>query len=211
MIYVFAEGGTGSVYFSTRVNVGVRPDTVWGFNPPLKDKPKIPSDTFEKRGGIPLDLNMTIEDNLVAMLLTRENEGVATMLSGRCSQTGNFLTDNKIEATCFVRHPLHAFVSFLSLRHPEHAKHFGGINTPEAVSFYAGLWNAMVDDFIRSENRIYRFEYMPDEITDDWLRDRLKGWTNQLRHYDALDRELELELLEQVEKNFFQLYDEWEI
>lgn len=211
MIYVFSEGGSGSVYFSQKVNVGVRPDVVWGFNPPLKENPKIPSDAFEKRGGIPLDLGITIEENLVNMLRARENEGVATMLSGRCSQVGHFLTDNEIKATCFVRHPLHSFISFLGFRHPEHAKQFGGINNMDAILFYAGLWNAMVDDFIRSGNVVYRFEYMPDEIIDDWLCDRLKGWNNELRHYNGIHKELEEELEELVSKNFYQLYDDWEI
>ncbi|GAG50016.1 unnamed protein product, partial [marine sediment metagenome] len=112
-------------------------------------------------------------------------------------------------AMCFVRHPLHSFVSFLGFRHPEHAKKFGGINTFGAVEFYAGLWNAMVDDFILSGNVVYRFEYMPDEIIEDWLCDRLKGWTNQLRHYNALHDDKEARLEELVAKNFYSLYDEW--
>ena len=211
MIFVFAEGGTGSVYFSRCVNVGVRPDIAWGFKPPLKEKPKIPSEAFRKRGGIPLDLDKTIEENLVAMLLTRENEGVHTMLSGRCSQVGNFLTDNGIKAFCFVRHPLHSFVSFLDHQHPEHAKKFGGFNTLDAVRFYALLWNAMTDDFIKSGNVVYRFEYLPDEIELVWLRRSLRNWDNTIRNYGVLDPALEDELKKLVEKNYKLLYERWDL
>lgn len=211
MIFVFAEGGTGSVYFSNCVNVGVRPDTVWGFKPPLQDKPKIPSAAFRKRSSVDLNLNETIEENLVRMLKWRENMTLHTMLSGRCSQSGYFLRDNGIKAFCFVRHPLHSFVSFLGHRHPEHAKKFGGFNTKAAVTFYALLWNAMTDDFIRSLNPVFRFEYMPDNITDQWIRNSLKGWDNTKRNYGELDSELEKELELLVAENYYKLYEDWYI
>lgn len=211
MIFVFAEGGTGSVYFSQCINVGVRPDTVWGFKPEIKAKPKGPSVGFTGRSGVPLDAKKTIEENLVDMLKWREDEGKHTMLSGRCSQLSNFLTENKVPAICIVRHPLHAFVSFLGHRHPEHAQKFGGINTLQAVHFYAGIWNAMLDDFIKSKNRIYRFEYMPDEILESWLQEKLKGWNNQLRHYNAIDKNLEEELELLTSNNYYSLYEDWEI
>ncbi len=211
MIFVFAEGGTGSVYFSNCVNVGVRPDTVWGFKPPLQDKPKIPSDAFRKRSSVDLNLNETIEGNLVRMLKWRENMTLHTMLSGRCSQSGMFLRDNGIKAFCFVRHPLHSFVSFLGHRHPEHAKKFGGFNTIEAVKFYALLWNAMTDDFLRSGNPIFRFEYMPGNIIDPWLQSRLEGWDNTKRNHGVLDKSLELQLESYVADNYYSLYDGWDI
>lgn len=216
MIFVFAEGGTGSVYFSTRVNVAVRPDTVWGFNPPLKNSylhsmhtTGIPKDAFFKRSGVHLNYDQNIEENLVRMLQWREDQEKHTMLSGRCSQRGMFLTDNNIKAVCFVRHPLHSFVSFLGSRHPEHAKRFGGFNTMAAVLFYAKLWNSMVTDFIKSGNVVYRFEYMPEEIEIPWLQKALQGWDNSKRNLGRLGYEREIRLKQLVADNYYKLYDHW--
>jgi hypothetical protein len=211
MIFVFSEGGTGSVYFSEKVRVAVRPDTVWGFKPPLKKKPKILSEAFRARGGTALNLDETLEENLIRMLHEREGKGLHTMLSGRCCQTGKFLTDNHIWATCFVRHPLHSFVSFFGSRHTEHAKQFGGFNTKDAVIFYADIWNAILRDFIESRNYIYRFEYMPDELNNLWLKSVLKGWDNTRRNPGKLDKDLELLLKDLVSDNFYKLYEDWDM
>ena len=211
MIFIFAEGGSGSVFFSRQVNVAVRPDTVFGFEPDLKSFPApAVANAFKKRSGVDLDVTLTIEENLVRMLEIREKEiKKHTMLCGRCSQTGKFLTDNKIEATCIVRHPLHSFVSFFSQRHPEHVQHLGGFNTESATRWYAALWSAIVSDFIESGNIIYRFEYMPDEILEEWLRQSLRHWDNTIRNYDKLNTELEDLLESLVEEPYYALYDEW--
>jgi hypothetical protein len=214
MIFVFAEGGTGSVFFSRQVNVAVRPDTVFGFEADLKEFPApVTAKAWKARSGVDLDVQKTIEQNLVRMCDIRETVFKQhTMLCGRCSQTSKFLTDNQIEATCIVRHPLHAFVSFFSQRHPEHVAHLGGFNTESAVRWYASMWNAMLADFIESGNVIYRFEYMPDEILEDWLKTALRHWNNTLRNYDKIEETHLEDLLEAiVEKNFYALYDDWKI
>lgn len=213
MIFVFAEGGTGSVYFSRCVRVAPRPDTVFGFEPDLKALPDPAcAVAFRARSGVDLDPEETIEENLARMLEIRENElNLNTMLSGRGSQGGRFLTENGIRATCFVRHPLHAFASFLGHRHPVHAARFGGYQTEEAVFFYARIWNAMVSDFISSGNRIHRFEYLPSGASDPWLRRALAGWNNTLRHHSELSKELETKLKSLVYVNYYKLYMEWKI
>jgi hypothetical protein len=81
------------------------------------------------------------------------------LLSGRCSIRQAFLTRYGIKAVAIVRHPLHAYVSFMSHQHPNHAEEFGGFNTIGAVRQWLRWWRPVVLDIIIANATIIRFEH----------------------------------------------------
>ncbi|RLC88830.1 MAG: hypothetical protein DRJ03_00910 [Chloroflexi bacterium] len=214
MILITPFGGHGTVFLSRRFGgkLSIRPDTVFGWEPNLFSLPDPQlSDQFKKRAGIQLDLNKTINDNLMAMLEEHENRKWHTLLCGRCSHKQKFLTINGIESVGIVRHPLHAMVSFLSHQHPEHAVRFGGFNTRTAVDWYAYSWNNIVEDMLESKCTIFHYEFMPDEIKEPDLKRRLANWDGSKRNHNELSYTLEQMLHYRVKENFDKLYDAWDI
>jgi hypothetical protein len=212
MIIMTPLGGHGSTYILGR-NPGFlkRPDTAFGVRYRCVGMPaeestrslKIVHKQWRTRTGRRLDVSKTIEQNLLDILDSDTN----VMLCGSCSSVGPFLTRNKLRALCIVRHPLHAYVSFLKNRHPNHARQFGGYDTEEAIAWWATIWNSIVDDMLSSGSDIHQYERLPGEIRRLLRIDR--GWDGSKRNHGALTgfKVTKLKLL--TESRFYQIYDEW--
>lgn len=200
-------GGHGSVFISKALRIGCRrPDVVFGFDFDLQvlaiDKYRR---DWDDRTQLPLKTDATIEWNLLNAI----DRKPSVELSGLCSAKKMFLTRNKIKAFCVVRHPLHAYVSFLKNQHLEVVKKLGGFNTEAAVDWWAGRWNAIVSDFLSSGNEICRFEFMPDEIQDEQIKKKLERWNPSRRNYGQLSGWLETKLKLMVEVQFYKMYGSW--
>jgi hypothetical protein len=48
-----------------------------------------------------------------------------------------------------IRHPLHAYVSLAGHQHPHLSATFGGLNTKEAVEWYANVWNSVTSEYLK--------------------------------------------------------------
>ena len=114
-----------------------------------------------------LNYNATIRSNLMAAFHKAPGK---TILFGKCSLNESFLTNEEINALCFVRHPLAAFDSFFARRHPQWVWHKDGLEAPEFIEWYCKMWMKIVDDFAASGNPILRYETL--------VRDtKFNGWT----------------------------------
>jgi len=216
MIFMTPHGGHGTVFLSKKINLRVRPDVVFGIYPIIKLKPDpLCAKQWRGRSGRKLDPDKTIEENLVDMITYCNKNKIHVLLSGRCSINNKFLTDNNIEATCIIRHPLHAYISFMKNQHPEYAAPFGGFNTKDSVKWWAQIWMNITSDImesvIKKDSIVYKFEEMPDSIKDPWLKERLAGWDPSKRNNGILDPELENTLFQLVKFHFFYFYKKWDI
>ena len=171
------HGGHGSVFISKRINLCVRPDTVFGEEIDIEARPTPDkNEAYYKRCGVYLRNDWTIEKNLVQLW----DCGRVVLLSGRHSVRLPFLTRNKLKAICILRNPINSYVSYTKRQHPEHVRRFGGYNTKEAVNWWCDLWNHIVSDYVTSGSPIYFFEKMPETLPwpyVNWLRgwDKTKG------------------------------------
>jgi len=211
-IIITPMGGHGTTYLIGRANFCKRPDTIWGESPDITKKPHLDKVRAwrGRSGGHQLDVNKTIEQNLVDMITSSK---YSVLLCGRCSINKKFLTDNSIHAICLVRHPANAYVSYLSHQHPEHAARFGGFNKIKAVHFWARHWNAIVDDFLSSDNPIVRYEYLEQDLPDidRYWKSVISRWRPNMNSHKEMDLRTEEALCEAVRKNFYLIYDKWEI
>jgi hypothetical protein len=218
-IYV-TSGGMGSSFLinalqKTGCQVHVRPDVAFATDQTLEDFPDIKNVAeFHKRSRYTLDTKNTINNNLVSYLhFISERNQITTL--GRASRLGPFLTKNSIRnAVCLIRHPLHAYVSFVGHQHPEAGQSFGSFASENRIKWYAEQWNCMAFDYLSSGNKILRYEYMHDdvkEITNPNLPNLLKSWTVGKRNYGVLDQEKEDLLKELTSENFYKIYSDWHI
>ena len=220
---IAASGGHGSTYIQSTLRAHKRPDVVFGdkMSEPYLKLSDIPSKKhrieFKKRtGGWNLDLNRTIEDNMVRYLEDMNNKNIRVLVGGRISRLGPFFSVNPIEnVICFVRHPLHAMVSFLVHRHPEKTNRFeGGLNSESCVEYYASIWNATVCDHIEAGSIMIRYEFAPKDainLKDNKIKQMFSGWHINKRNPSILQPEFESLLKELVKDNYTQLYNKWEI
>jgi len=209
MVVISPMGGHGSVFLSRALEIRCRrPDVAFGLE---KDITDVAVDKYRRswdnRTRMTLKSDATIEWNLLNAIRVKPN----VLLGGICSIKKPFLTRNKIKAFCFVRHPVHAYVSLLKNQHPGIVKKLKGFNTEEAVDWWCWRWNAIVEDFLSSGNEIYRFEFMPEEIKDEQVRKKLKGWDPSRRNYGQLSGWLETKMKMQVEEKFYRIYDSWRL
>ena len=212
MIIMTPLGGHGTTYILKR-NAGFlkRPDTAFGVRYRCTGLPseestrslKVVHAQWRYRTNKRLDVSKTIEQNLLDIIDADTN----VVLCGSCSSIYPFLTRNKLRALCIVRHPLHAYVSFLKNRHPNHARQFGGFNTEEAVSWWAGMWNSIVQDMLDSGSNIYQYEKLPSDIKRSLRID--KGWDGSYRNHRQLQGYMETKLKLATEDRFYQIYNEW--
>lgn len=229
---IVAPPGSGSTHLNRQLESHARADLT--FEPfsnmshggvdntglKITDKPiKEHMISFHTRtfGEYDLDLNLTIEKNLVNYIdfMNNQTERRAT-LGGTISTLGPpFFTRNKTNGIlAIIRHPLHSMVSLLLHQHPWHGVQLGGINSETCVKFYANQWNRLVSDLIAGEIKIIRFEYAKEdsaELEDDKLKSIFSKWLSHLRIHRALKIGFERMLKSLVEKNYFKLYEEWEI
>ena len=201
-------GGHGTVFILGRFSSLLRrPDVAFGLDCDCTQYP-VRADRMQwlRRSGQQLDYSLTIEENIVNLIMQRK-----TFLSGCCSAIKPFLTRNNVRATCIVRHPLHAYVSFMNNRHPNHAMRFGGFNTGGAVQWWSARWKNIIDDFISSGNAILRYEYLQEDDKAGTFARLYSKWDGTHRNDGLLRGHLETKLKLAVEDRFYKLYDEWEM
>lgn len=218
---IFASGGGhGSVFLKdslklTLCKIHVRPDIAFDVSSCLDDLPDEKSaEKFKEYTGFKLDLTKSINDNLVAYL-RHLDEANAIVLLSRMSRLGHFFTNNGIsDAICLIRHPLHAYISFIGHRHPKASDHLGGLESEERIRWYAQQWNLMTSDYLDSGSKIIRFEFIHDDvkgITNPDLPYLLRSWRTDKRNYGILDAEKVSLLEDLVRETYYRVYDEWDI
>lgn len=207
-------GGHGTTYIHRHISrCAKRPDVLWGEHLDIGSYPdQSKSIPWRRRtGGHILSTKKTIEENLVDMI---ESSNIWVLLSGWCSLRNRFLTRNKIRAYCLVRHPLHAYVSYFGHQHPNHCRSFGGFNSDGAVEKWSRQWNAIINDFLSSGNKILRYEFFYKDlpynaaIKKDF---RNFDFDTEKRNHGELHPKLEFKLKMLVNDNFYKMYDSWDI
>ena len=129
-------------------------------NKTLEDFPDAQSvKEFHERSGYTLDLSKDINENFLSYLdCLKRND--AFVVVTRIPRLGPFFTQNNIKnVLCLVRHPLHAYISFVGYQHPKAGAQFGELDAPKRIEWYAKQWNSMTTDYINSGNKIVRFEW----------------------------------------------------
>ncbi len=218
---VYASGGGhGSVYFVSALrptlrSIHVRPDTVFDTDKCLDDLPDEASvPEFKEKTGFTLDTSKTINDNMMSYLGYLEEVDALVLLS-RMSRLGKFFTRNGLTAPiCLVRHPLHAYVSFIGHRHPKAGEQFGGLEADATIRWYADQWNSMTSDYLESGCRIVRFEYMQDDVkglSNPDLPALLKHWRTDVRNNNVLPHDKEGLMKELVSDTYSRIYKAWDI
>jgi hypothetical protein len=207
-------GGHGTTYIHRHIGrCAKRPDVLWGEKLNIDrypDEAKVIS-WRRRTGGHILSLSKTIEENLADMIETCSHW---VLLSGWCSLRKPFLTRNKIRAYCIVRHPLHAYVSYFGHQHPNHCRALGGFNTIAAVEKWCRQWNAIVNDFMLSKNKIIRYEFFYRDLPyNAALKKDFRNFNfdTEKRNHGELLPKLEPQLKHLVNDNFYKIYDSWEI
>jgi hypothetical protein len=214
------SGGHGSVFLTNALrrtgrSVHVRPDVAFDLETILDAFPPARAiKEFYNRTGYTLDASKTINDNVV-LYLKHISESGKIVLIARLSRVGPFFTRNKINnVICVVRHPLHAYVSFVGHKHPEAGQEFGTLDSERRIEWYARQWNLLVADYINSGNKIIRFEFMRDDLTSlphPGLSKLLKHWRGGIRNHSVLSKEKETFLQNSVAENFYKIYPDWDI
>jgi len=222
-LVIVASGGHGSTFILNKLKAHKRPDVTFGdkltaVDLKLSDKPtKEYLKEFKKRtnGFYTLNLDKSIEDNMVSYLNAAYDKNLSVLLSGRISRVGKFFTNNDVKnVVCLVRHPLHAMVSLLVHRHPEKLEWFGGnINSEECVLYYSKLWNDTVSDHILANNKIIRYEFARKDSlnTSNKVRSIFNEWKQKRRNLGVLKEEFEEMLESKVKENYYKLYSKWDI
>lgn len=209
MIIITPHGGHATVFIWKHVRrLTTRPDVCFGVEPDITKFPKEEhGQEWLRRTGLALIPQHTIEQNLMFCINHKEN----VLLSGRCSMQLPFLTRNRLEAVCIVRHPIQAYCSFMGNRHPIYAKKFGGYKSEGAIRWWAKMWNNVVGDFIRSGNNIYRFEHMPEDLIGyPELQYCLRDWKKTHKNPGLQNKKLESLMRSLVEDKYKMIYgDTW--
>jgi len=226
-------GGSGSGHIVRSLKPHMRPDVVFcpnGYSGPkitsLSDFPvKRHQELFYKRSKkfFMLDLNKTVEENMIMYLEKLRQTNKKVVLSGKISFVGNFFERNDFKPFIgLVRHPLHNMVSVLAHQHPAHVERLitkdeEGINTKAAAEYFAVRWNSIVSDDLKGGADIIRFEYAAKDILKtnmsdgDPLKKLFLNWKSSIRNYNILDKDIEKYLEELVAENYYKIYDKWDI
>ncbi|MEE4109759.1 MAG: HMG-box domain-containing protein [Halieaceae bacterium] len=218
---IFASGGGhGSVHLisalrPTLCSIHVRPDTAFDVGVSLDDRPdNTQQKAFEEKTGYRLDPGSSINDNMVAYLEHVRRSRVIVLLS-RLSRLGDFFARNAIsDPICLVRHPLHAYISFVGHRHPKVAEELGAIDSEERIRWYAEQWSAMTEDYLSAGCKIIRFEFMHDDVAgirNPDLSYLLRDWRTGTRNNGVLSSEREAFLHDLVKATYDRIYDDWSI
>jgi hypothetical protein len=219
LIYA-ASGGHGSIFLvnalrETGRRIHIRPDVAFDLNQSLDDCPSQAGvKVFYQRTGYKLDVSKSINDNMVSYLNCICKAGEIVLIT-RLSRHGPFFCRNKISGVvCLVRHPLHAYVSFVGHQHPEAAQEFGELDSNRRIEWYAKQWNLLVSDYINSRNKIIRFESMHNDLaglSDTSLPKLLKNWRPEIRNNGVLTKAKENFLKDLVAETFYKVYQDWDI
>ncbi len=116
-------------------------------------------------------------------------------------------------AVCFLRHPLHQYLSFTQhYRHADWTHHLGGRFSPDAVTYFARSWNAFTADCLDSNSTIIRYEYAHTDAAHDaflaWLVEPL---FSAKRYNNLMPRDIEHLLCDLTEPVWQRLYTEWNL
>jgi len=215
-VMISPYGGHGTVHLinrlantSPRQLVYVRPDTLFKWD---VDFSKPPSPGYRKGWQGRALCALSTEDSIWKNLLDLIEHGDRPLvLSGNCSDKERFLSAHDIKALCLIRHPLNAYVSFLSRQHPEHAERFGGFQSTDCVRWYAERWNNIVTDFYECERkRVVRFEHAKEDVKGDEYLERVFGRWEPGRGHGHLLGAAPATLLKSLTFDVFSLfYDNW--
>jgi len=165
---------------------------------------------FKKRSGFTLDKTKTIEKNMEIFIAWLKKKDKYVVLSEMF--LFEFFSRHNVDNLIFlVRHPLHSYVSVTKeIRHGEYVEAFGGLNTKEAVEWYAGIWNLFVTEGFKTNSSFIKYEF-PGGYKEEWLKSIFKKWEPRKRNYDVLKPDLEEYLKELVEENFYKIYRNWDV
>lgn len=175
-------------------------------------------ESFHHRTGHVIDRHSDIETNLKQYVQYMRAMNIA-VLFGRVGLAG-FFSRNKIrEVTFVIRHPLHAYVSLLIHRHPEIGRGHGGVESADAVSWYAGMWNALIDEYAacRSEKlnpHLVRFESAHADVAamnDSFMKRLFRGFDVTKRNHGELSSVRVAQLKSLVSDRYNLVYHGWEI
>ena len=212
MIVVSPQGGHGTSHLGGFLankpgRLSLRPDAIFkrpilrNSRPLKKDKRK-----WNERTHVKLNLDKSILDNLYS--LTKNPNVKNIILWGACSEHYEFLTRYGVKAYCLVRHPVSAYVSLYRHKHPELAKPFGGFEKKRAIENWARIWNSVVTDFLKSGNKIIRFEFFSEDVEGTGLEFLSDGWKSERRNDEELNPDLTKYLKILVMNNYQKLYGE---
>ena len=240
MKYLFsALGGSGSTFLAHRfqkrgLEVAVRPDTYFvpriingrgnhkkniQANHQLIDgyhvnPEKEAANEWYRRSGWRLDESKPLAGQLKRYIQWARSEPKYVVMFNYL-HLGRFFSQYRIfDIITLVRHPLHNFVSLYGHQHPEKVQSMGGLDTEEAVRFFADLWRAWVYEALICRHKIIRFEFaradykgvknVPKEI-----KNLFHSWDSSKRNHGVVSADNERLLYTLVKAEYHKLYDDW--
>lgn len=232
---IVSPGGSGSSFIIKEMNADSRPDVV--FSPLDAHKRRIIPENLELcLSDLPtewhatyftgrthmkyrLDLEISIEENMVRYLRKAVSSKDNVLLGGAISRVGPFFLRNKDRwpketVVCFIRHPLQSMASFLLHRHPEKIDRYGRFSSSSCLIQYAMLWKKIVNDAIRGGLTIVRFEYAKEDslkLKDERLKAVFADWIEGKRNYEMLTKDQENYFKKLVSNIYFQIYERWDV
>lgn len=224
MKYIFScMGGSGSTYIiktlSKIYDVGNKPDTVFR---PLIDELKIgkinnnQGSFFQRSNGFKINDGEKLQDILPKYISYLNESDKRTAVFNTCAELGLFSSLGIENVIFIVRHPLHSYVSWAKPeRHGGVIKYLGGINSKNAVLFWANRWNKFTDEIFRLHcngklGGLIRFEYAKIDVEKfDELRWVFKNFDTSKRNNNVLKNQYEELLKRKVCRNFKRLYPDW--
>jgi hypothetical protein len=229
MSFIFiAAGGSGTTYFlqslCKKYKVDAKPDTYLvkkgePFSPKKGQYHQAVSDLydypssgaivgFRERSGFKLDSQQTINDNILNYIEHLKQSNRKVLFNSLYKFA--FFRNNAIKGvTALIRHPLHAYLSYAKKkRHQNLINHYGGVNSEEAINFYAHAWNRIVDE----SSIVLRFEYFYEDISKiEMEKNVFKKWDSTKRNENILTKKSTKILFDKVKNNYLKHYDTWEV
>jgi hypothetical protein len=167
---------------------------------------------WKKRTGLDLETDKTINENLL-MFIDQIQDTSVTLFSGKLCYHGQFLTMNRVKMVGIVRHPMHAYVSWMRNRHPEKARFHGGFGSDESIEWYSRLWSNVVQDLLDSGSPITRYEFMLEDApkASAVLAKIASGRWHPRYNFNGLHKDAEWLLQELTANQFYEVYDKWDL
>lgn len=217
--YIFAAiGGSGSRELirrlQTRYIVGDKPDRVFFTQ---LGSVTVDQGRFEDwSGGFVVTSDCSLTDAVSQYCRFLRSHRERTAVFNIAAEQGIFSALGIRDVVFLVRHPLHAYVSWAKPeRHGGFLTPWGGVNSLEAVTWYAQRWTSTVNEYLRlSEQglapRLIRFEYAPADAGRTsglgWL---FKGFDCTRRNYGVVTIGLEEDMKHIVSASYEEIYGTW--
>ncbi|MHA2279413.1 MAG: hypothetical protein ACXAC5_00780 [Promethearchaeota archaeon] len=184
-----------------------------------KPKPQSAKGFKIRSGGYDLDMNKSIDENMVEYVAWLKQQPDRTALFSRAPMLA-FFSRNKIKDVIFViRHPVHQYVSLTKKeRHAEFVASYGGMNTKGGIDYWIQEWGRFARDAVESKNAIVRYEFAQEDariidlgIADPRPNKVFRNWTTARRNTSVLKPDLEKRLKDAVWDVYSKIYPAWEI